>query len=82
VSSYLAFPPLPKNEMQSIHLGGLFLLHFPSSRLDRELPGTLPYGARTFLVYGLSALHTRPSGLLIIFMYSLQLNDYSIINPF
>jgi hypothetical protein len=29
---------------------GLFLLHFPWSRLHRVLPGTLPYGARTFLV--------------------------------
>ena len=29
--------------------GGFFLLHFPWSRLRRVLPGTLPYGARTFL---------------------------------
>ncbi len=29
--------------------GGMFLLHFPSSRLARVLPGTLPSGARTFL---------------------------------
>lgn len=26
-----------------------FLLHFPRSYLHRELPGILPYGARTFL---------------------------------
>ena len=32
-----------------------FLLHFPESRLYRELPGTLPCGARTFLTYSLSA---------------------------
>ena len=28
---------------------GIFLLHFPWSRLHRALPGVLPYGARTFL---------------------------------
>src|SRR5499425_3308718 len=26
-----------------------FLLHFPSARAAQALPGTLPYGARTFL---------------------------------
>jgi len=30
-------------------LGGIFLLHFPSARAAQALPGTLPYGARTFL---------------------------------
>jgi len=59
VSSYLTFPPLPSSTE-----GGLFLLHFPSSRLDRVLPGTLPDGARTFLMCCLWAMHTRPSGLL------------------
>ena len=33
--------------------GGLFLLHFPWSRLHRVLSGTLPYGARTFLIRAL-----------------------------
>jgi hypothetical protein len=30
-------------------VGGIFLLHFPSARAAQALPGTLPYGARTFL---------------------------------
>jgi len=30
--------------------GGMFLLHFPWSRLHRTLSGTLPCGARTFLM--------------------------------
>ena len=47
VSSYLAFPSLPCMHYAA---GGLFLLHFPWSRLHRVLPGTLPYGARTFLM--------------------------------
>ena len=44
VSSYLAFPPLPKASF-----GGISLLHFPSSYPDWVLSSTLPYGARTFL---------------------------------
>ncbi len=44
VSSYLAFPPLPR-----VTRGGIFLLHFPWSRLHWVLPSTLPCGARTFL---------------------------------
>ena len=32
-----------------INTGGLFLLHYPWSRLRRPLTGTLPYEARTFL---------------------------------
>ena len=35
--------------------GGIFLLHFPWSRLHRTLSGILPCEARTFLVCGLSA---------------------------
>jgi len=31
--------------------GGFFLLHFPWSRLRRVLSGTLPCGARTFLMH-------------------------------
>ena len=49
VVSYTAFPPLPACT------GGIFLLHFPGSRLHRTLSGILPYEARTFLVCGLSA---------------------------
>ena len=44
VSSYLTFPPL---HVQSTC--GISLLHFPWGRPRRVLPGTLPYGARTFL---------------------------------
>ena len=44
VSSYLAFPSLPDKKS-----GGLFLLHFPGSRLRRTLSVTLPCEARTFL---------------------------------
>ena len=33
-------------------IGGIFLLHFPSARAAQALPGTLPYGARTFLGIG------------------------------
>ena len=36
-----------------------FLWHFPSGRPHWALPSTLPYGARTFLRCGLSALHPR-----------------------
>ena len=43
MSSYLAFPSLPRKR------GGLFLLHFPGSRLRLTLSAILPYEARTFL---------------------------------
>ena len=43
VSSYLTFPPLHAEAC------GISLLHFPWGRPRRALPGTLPYGARTFL---------------------------------
>ena len=45
VSSYLTFPPLHVPEGTC----GISLLHFPWGRPRRVLPGTLPYGARTFL---------------------------------
>ncbi len=50
VVSYTAFPPLPALA------GGLFLLHFPWSRLRRTLSGILPCEARTFLAWPLSVL--------------------------
>ena len=50
VVSYTAFPPLPDES------GGLFLLHWPWSRLHRTLSGILPCEARTFLSCGLSTL--------------------------
>ncbi len=36
-------------------IGGIFLLHFPSTRAAQALPGTVPCGARTFL--GTAHLH-------------------------
>ena len=38
-----------------------FLWHFPWARAPQALPGTLPYGARTFLPAP-SLLHTMPIG--------------------
>ena len=55
---------LPHYSTLTANAAVYFLLHFPESRLYRELPGTLPCGARTFLMYGLSALHLRLSDLL------------------
>lgn len=46
VRSYRTISPLPKAKA----LGGIFLLHFPSVFTAQVLPGTLPYGARTFLL--------------------------------
>src|SRR5699024_6126233 len=42
---------------------GISLLHFPWSRLHRQLTGTLPCGARTFLR---RSSRLRPSGALTI----------------
>ena len=44
VVSYTALPPLPE-----LYPGGIFLLHYPWSRLHRTLSGILPCEARTFL---------------------------------
>ena len=43
---------------------GIFLLHFPWSRLRQTLSGTLPFEARTFLSCILSVMQQRPSVLL------------------
>jgi len=43
VRSYRTISPLPTE------VGGIFLLHWPSVLTAQALPGTLPYGARTFL---------------------------------
>ena len=48
VVSYTAFPPLPE-PARSADPGGIFLLHWPWSRLHRTLSGILPCEARTFL---------------------------------
>src|SRR6202044_1038085 len=47
VRSYRTISPLPAPLVQ--RLGGIFLLHFPWTRVPQALPGTLPCGARTFL---------------------------------
>ena len=59
VVSYSAFPPLPgpkalseKRFVSKAFRGGLFLLHWPWSRLHRTLSGILPCEARTFLTSG------------------------------
>ena len=52
---YTAFAPLPA------FAGGIFLLHWPGSRLHRTLSGILPCEARTFLTCSLSSLQPRPS---------------------
>ena len=49
--------------------GGLFLLHFPGSRLHRTLSGILPFEARTFLTCSLSSLQPRPSARLRTVLY-------------
>ena len=43
---------------------GIFLLHFPWSRLRQTLSGTLPCEARTFLSRGLAVSRQRPPVLL------------------
>ena len=47
VRSYRTISPLPAPLAR--HLGGIFLLHFPWAHAPQALPGTVPYGARTFL---------------------------------
>jgi hypothetical protein len=48
VRSYRTISPLPcarKTDSGAVY----FLWHFPSTRIAQALPGTLPFGARTFL---------------------------------
>ena len=52
---------------------GIFLLHFPWSRLRQTLSGILPCEARTFLSHGLSVPWQRPSVLLANATYSIIL---------
>ncbi len=59
VVSYTAFPPLLLRKRNS----GIFLLHWPWSRLHRTLSGILPYEARTFLIRLVSAATIRPTYL-------------------
>ncbi len=81
VVSYTALPPLPGNT-----LGGIFLLHWPWSRLHRTLSGILPCEARTFLTCGLSALQPRLLVLLAFVLYHNFLSKKQIkfmrVSPF
>ena len=58
VVSYTALPPLPYSGITGT--GGIFLLHYPWSRLHRTLSGILPCEARTFLTVSLSSETARP----------------------
>ena len=61
VSSYLAFPSLPRKNH-----GSLFLLHFPGGLPRRTLSVILPYDARTFLTpipYGYMARDSPICGI-------------------
>src|ERR1700685_1737876 len=48
VRSYRTISPLPAPLAR--RLGGIFLLHFPWTRVPQALPGTVPCGAGTFLL--------------------------------
>ncbi len=52
VRSYRTFSPFPPTREPKAGGWGVvcFLWHFPSARAAQALPGTLPFGARTFLV--------------------------------
>ena len=49
VRSYRTISPLPSNKAWPRCLAVYFLWHCPSTRAAQALPGTLSYGARTFL---------------------------------
>ena len=49
VRSYRTFSPLPDPLPEQRPSAVCFLRHFPWARAPQALPGTLPYGARTFL---------------------------------
>ena len=68
VRFYRTFPPLPIKDF--LLIGGLFLLHYPWSRLRRALPGILalwcsdfPHGVRRLT----SIIATQLPGLLVCF---------------
>ena len=63
VVSYTALPPL----LLRMRNSGIFLLHWPWSRLHRTLSGILPYEARTFLTPQMRAA-------IICSTYSYQIN--------
>ena len=49
VRSYRTISPLPHGLETKSREAVYFLLHFPWAHTPQALPGTLPYGARTFL---------------------------------
>jgi len=53
VRSYRTISPLPTRFKRGLAV--YFLWHFPWARAPQVLPGTLPYGARTFLPHGETA---------------------------
>ena len=71
VVSYTALPPLPYSGITGT--GGIFLLHYPWSRLHRTLSGILPCEARTFLTPAMLGrdhlFYLSPQLLLIIMCF-------------
>ena len=73
VVSYTALPTLPHatTAMCRVPCGGIFLLHYPWSRLHRTLSGILPCEARTFLTPAIKPGRDHLSYLfLILYNYS------------
>ena len=71
VSSYLAFPPLPR--CAGRRCGAVYLCcTFPQIALGGRCPLSLPCGARTFLMRGLSALRPRLSGPVTAVFYPMR----------
>ena len=65
VSFYLAFPPVPGGKRRVVYL----CCTFPQIALGGRYPLSLPCGARTFLMRGLSALRPRLSGPVALLFY-------------
>ena len=65
VSSYLAFPPLPRRLLAQADEAVYLCCTFPEVAFGGRYPLSLPCGARTFLMDRLSPLSPRPSDLLI-----------------
>ncbi len=64
VSSYLAFPPLPRRLLAQADEAVYLCCTFPEVAFGGRYPLSLPCGARTFLMDRLSPLSPRPSDLL------------------
>jgi len=63
VRSYRTFSTLPRD--LAVPTAVCFLCHFPSGCPDRDFPGTLPAGVRTFLpLAGAIACPARVAGIL------------------